>query len=122
MKPMSTDLSAPAQEIPLPDLARQLAHDGLSLVRAEAKLARTRAAPKIAAAKFSLSLIVVAAVLALLAAIGLVVGVVMALATAMGPLYAGLIVAGAGLAIAGMMGLAGAHKLSTLLKPLMEKL
>jgi hypothetical protein len=61
-------------------------------------------------------------VLALLGAIGLVVGLVMALATLVGPGYAGLIVGGAGLATAGLMGLLGAHIVRGLLKPLLEKL
>jgi len=122
MKAISTELSTPAREMPLPDLARQLAHDGFLLARAEAVLMKTRAAPKIATAKFALALIVVAAVVALLAAIGLIVGLVLALAALVGPLYAGLIIAGAGFVAAGLMGLLGAHKLAHLLKPLMEKL
>ena len=122
MQAISTELSTPAQHMPLPDLARQLAHDGLALARAEAVLAKTRVAPKVGVAKFALALIGAAAVLALLAAIGLIVGLVMALATLVGPGYAGLIVGVVGLATAGLMGLVGAHQLSDLLKPLLEKL
>jgi hypothetical protein len=110
------------ERTPLPDLARQLAYDALALVHAEAALAKARAKPELAAAKVALVLIGGAATLALLAAIGLIVGSVMALATLVGPGFAGLIVGGAGFLVALLIGWLGFRQLAALLKPLLEKL
>jgi hypothetical protein len=122
VKTTTNEYLATADRKPLPDLAHQLTHDALALVHAEAVLARVRAAPQIAAAKIALGLIGAAAVLALLASIGLIVGLLMALATLVGPGFAGLIVAGTGLFVALLMGWLGIRQLSALLEPLLEKL
>ena len=122
MKTITAELTTPVQPVPLANLARQLVADAVVLARAEANVAKVRVAPKIRTAKFALVLMVVAAVVALLSAIGLIVGLVMALTAHVGPLYAGLIVGGAGLAFAGLVGIVAAQQLSGLLKPLMEKL
>ena len=122
MNAHSPGLSPKAQHIPLPDLARQFAFDGIALARAEAALARARLAPKIAVAKIALSMIAGAAIVAMLAAIGLIVGLVLALSTLVGPLYAGLIIGGMGLAFAGALFLFGAHQLFNLLERTTEKL
>ena len=120
MNAYSTDMIADTHHVPLPDLARQLAADGLALVQAEARLARTRLAPKVGIARVALILIGGAAIIAFLAAIGLLVGLVIALSGLIGPFYAGLVVGGAGFATAGALGALGAHLISNLLKPLME--
>ena len=122
MKAEIVDLQTPKALVPLKGLARQLARDGLAMARAEVELAGARAAPKIRLAELGLALILGGALVALLAAFGLIVGLALALATAVGPFYAGLIIGGSGIAIAGIMGLSGARLLTHLLKPLMEKM
>ena len=120
MNATSSETATPAHEAPLPELARQLASDGVSLARAEFLLATKRLAPKLAAARIAVALIVGAAILTMLATIALIVGLVMQLATLVGPGFAGLIICGAGLLIAGAMGIAGSRRLSRIFRNLLE--
>ena len=122
MKAEIIDVRMPQEPVPVQDLARRLAHDGLAMARAEMELATARAAPKIRLAEVGLALILGGAVIAMLAAFGLIVGLVLALAALVGPAFAGLIVGGSGIALGGITALFGARLLSHLLKSLMEKL
>jgi len=112
----------PMERLPLPDLARELATDGLALTRAEFVLARVWLAPKFARAKLALGLIAVAAGLAFLGTIALVMGLLIALAVPLGPGLAGLSIGGPAVTISGLLGWIGLRQLSALLKPLLEKL
>jgi hypothetical protein len=122
MSPQSPEISQPAHAVPLTDLARRLVQDGLGLARAETALARARIAPQVRTAKVAMVLLLLAAIIGLLSAIGLVVGLVLALSAHVGPLHAALAIGGAGLATAALFGLIGASRIRHLLKPVMEKL
>jgi hypothetical protein len=82
----------------LSDVVGRVLDDAKSVARAEANLAKARAIYKIRGYKAPAILFGIAAVLALAAAIGLIVGLILTLATLVGPGFATLIVvAGFGL-------------------------
>lgn len=54
----SSEAATPAHETPLPELARQLAFDGVSLTRSEFSLATKRLAPRLATARIALALMI----------------------------------------------------------------
>ncbi len=120
VKTMTIDHLAIAERMPLPDLARQFAYDALALTRAEVVLAKARVEPQIVAARNALILISGGAVLALLASIGLIVDLVIALATLVGPGFAGLVVGSVGFLAALPMGWLGFRQLAASLKLLRE--
>lgn len=98
--------------IALPGLIAQLLQDGVAVARAEIRLGKARVTSRLVAARTGLILLVIAGIVALLSLIGLVVGLVMALAEVVNPALAGLIVMAVGLAIAGVFGWLGARRLS----------
>lgn len=104
--------------VSVPALVTQLLHDGVDLVRAEVRLAKARAGAKLAEVKVGAIFLAAAALIAFLGLIGLVVGLVMALATLVGPGFAGLIVLVVALLIAGVLGLLGAKRLSAKPQPI----
>ncbi len=108
--------------IALPGLVAQLLQDGAAVLRAEVTLFRTRVATRLAAAKTGLILLAAAGVVALVSLIGLVTGLVMALAGLVGPAFAGLIVLVVGLLIAGVLGWIGAAQLTSRPEAVAEKL
>ena len=99
--------------IALPGLVTQLLQDGAAVLRAEVALVKARVATRLEAAKTGLILFAAAALVALLSLIGLIVGLVLALAPLVGALLAGLIVLIVGLSIAGVLGWLGARQLSS---------
>ncbi len=90
------------QEESIGDLFGRLMDDGRTLARAEINLYKQVARRRVAKARTGLVLVLAGAVLALSALTALIVGCVLALATLIGPLAAGLAVA-AVLAIAGLL-------------------
>lgn len=104
--------------VTIPALVSQLLHDGVDLARAEVRLARARLTIKLAEVKVGAIFLAAAALVAFLGLIGLVVGVVMALATLVGPGLAGLIVLVVALLIAGVLGWLGAKRLSAKPEPI----
>ncbi len=106
--------------IALPGLVAQLLQDGAAVARAEVALVKARITTRVAAARTGLILFAAAGLVALLSLIGLVTGLVMALATLVGPGFAGLIVLVVGLLIAGLLGWIGAGQLSAKPEPVVE--
>jgi ABC-type antimicrobial peptide transport system permease subunit len=86
------------------ELIGRLVEDGKGFARAEIGYYRALAADKLDQARSGLILAGLALLLAVAAAIALVVGLVFALATLVGPGWATLIVVAATLAIAGLLG------------------
>jgi uncharacterized membrane protein YdbT with pleckstrin-like domain len=107
--------------VALPALLAQLAEDAKASAQAEIRLAKAKATAKFAAVKSGAILFAVAAMLALLGLIGLVVGCVMALATLIGPGFAGLVVFLVLLVLAGLFAWAGIRQLSTTPQAVTEK-
>ena len=107
--------------IALPALVAQLAEDAKTSAQAEIRLAKAKAVAKFAAVKSGAILLVVAAILLLLALIGLVVGCVMALATLIGPGFAGLVVFLVLAVVAGLFAWLGIRQISTKPEAVAEK-
>lgn len=103
--------------VTIPGLVSQLMQDGMAVARAEAGLLRAKISRRVAAARAGVILLIAAALVALLSLVGLVVGCVLALATLVGPGFAGLIVLLVGLIIAGILGWFGAGQLSAKPQP-----
>jgi hypothetical protein len=80
------------QEESIADLVGRLIDEGREVARTEVNLYKQIALRRTAKAKSGLILVVAAGLVALLAGIGLVVGLIMALATLIGPLAATLAV------------------------------
>jgi hypothetical protein len=96
----------------LTSLVGRLIDDSRSVVSAEVALYKAKASERIAAYKSAIVFFVVAGVLALAALIALLVGLIMALATLVGPLAATAIVVVVVLAIAGILAMIGRNKLA----------
>jgi type III secretory pathway component EscS len=108
--------------IAIPGLVAQLLQDGAAVVRAEIALFKARATTRLAAAKTGLILFAAAAVVAIVSLIGLVTGLVMALAELVNPAIAGLIVLIVGLLIAGILGWIGAAQFASKPEAVVETL
>jgi len=90
----------------------QVAEDAKSYATAQIDLYKAIASARLTAAKSGIIFLVAAAVLAIAAIGGLVVGAILALATLVGPGWATLIVVVVMLAIAGVLGKMAASRLS----------
>lgn len=86
-----TDNPPAAAERPIGDLVHELIEDGKAYARAEISLAKAMASAKGKALALPVALFAAAFILALTAFTALAVGVVMALATLIGPLAGGFI-------------------------------
>lgn len=96
----------------LPDLVGRLVDDARGLVSAEVELYKSKAAERVAAYKAAALFFAVAGVLGLAALIALVVGLILTLATLIGPGFATLVVIGIVLAAAAALALTGRSKLA----------
>lgn len=96
----------------IPQLFSQLLQDGVAVARAEVALVRSKLMLRVAAVRTAAVFFAAAAVVALLALIGLVMGFVLSLAQLMDPALAGLVVLVAGCAIAGVLAWIGVGHLS----------
>lgn len=110
LKPAETPPTAP-KERPIGELVHQLIEEGKAYAGAELELAKTIARAKVKAVALPVGLFVAAFIFSLAAITGLAVGVVMALATLIGPLAAGFVGMLVFLAIAGALGWYGAQRL-----------
>jgi hypothetical protein len=88
-------------------LLSRVVSDAEQVARAEIGLQKAKLFAKIGAAKAGVVFILAAAVLGLLALIGLVVGVLMILAPLVGPIWATVIVVGVLLVLAAILGMMG---------------
>ena len=99
-------------EVGLPHLVTQLLDDTKDVVRAEIAVYKAKAAERVNAYKGAAIFFGAAAVLGLAALIALLVGLILTLATLVGPGWATLIVIGAVLLIAGVLGYVGSRMLA----------
>ncbi|WP_241656525.1 phage holin family protein [Sphingomonas oligophenolica] len=93
-------------------LVGQLVEDTRGLAKAEIALAKARLGERVAAYRTAVVFFVVAGTLAFAALIALLVGMILTLATLVGPGYATAIVVVGVLALAGVLGLIGKSKLA----------
>ena len=105
----------PHEERPVGDLVHQLVEEGKAYARAEIGLAQAIVAEKAKALALPAALFGVAFILALAAITALAVGVVMALATFLGPLLAGIVGLLIFAALAGGLGWYGAQRVKQVL-------
>lgn len=91
------------------ELIGQLTEDAKDYARAEVDYYKTLAQAKVTEVKGPAIAAALALALALAAAIGLIVGAILTLATLVGPGWATLIVVGASLVVAGLLGWAAAR-------------
>ncbi|WP_288459706.1 phage holin family protein [uncultured Sphingomonas sp.] len=96
----------------IPHLFARLTSDAREVAQAEIALAKAKAADMVSRYKAAAIYFVVAGVLALAALIALLVGLILSLATLIGPGLATLAVVGITLAVAGGLGYAGSVRLS----------
>jgi uncharacterized membrane protein YqjE len=96
----------------VPELVGRLVEDTRGVVSAEVELYKAKLSERVAAYKSAAIFFGAAGVLALLAGIGLVVGLIMTLASLIGPGLATLVVVGALFALAAVLGLIGRGKLA----------
>jgi hypothetical protein len=89
-----------------------LVDDSRTLVSAEVALYKAKAGERVAAYKSAIIFFAVAGVLALAGLIALLVGLIMSLATLIGPLGATAVVVGSGFAIAAVLAIVGSKKLA----------
>lgn len=110
---MSTLDPSPARsEAGVAALIGQLVDDSRTLVSAEVALYKARAGERLAAYKSAIVFFAAAGVLALAALIALLVGLILSLATLVGPLGATAIVVGVVLVIAAILGFVGKGRLA----------
>ena len=114
LKPAENPPSAP-NERPIGELVQQLIDEGKAYALAELELAKTIARAKGKALALPVALFAAAFVFSLAAITALAVGIVMALATLIGPLAAGFVGMFLFLAIAGSLGWYGAQRLKRVL-------
>lgn len=100
------------------DLVRQVAEDGRAAVEAEIGVYKAIAGYRLSGIKVGAPLIVAAIFLLQAVLTALLVGLILALATLIGPGLATLAVVIAGFAVVGLLGWLGARKLGTLFAPL----
>lgn len=93
-----------------PELVSRVVDDAKEVARAEVDLVKARAVEKVAGYRAAALLFAGAALLALLAAVGLVVGLLFILSVGLGPGWATLIVAGGLLLLAGLLGWLGSRR------------
>lgn len=93
-------------------LVSRLVDDSRTLVSAEVALYKAKAGERVAAYKSAIIFFVIAGVLALAALIALLVGLILSLATLIGPLGATAVVVGVVLLIAAVLGIVGSKKLA----------
>ena len=91
-------------DVPIGQLFSQLVDDGKRFARAEVEFYKAKAADKAEPVKMAAIYGVAAVSLTLSAVTALLVGLILALATAVGPFAATLIVVLAALAVAGLLG------------------
>ncbi len=107
------DLREPVlEDRSIPHLVARLTSDAREVAQAEIALAKAKAGATIARYRTAAAYFAVAGVLALAALIALLVGLILALATLVGPGFATLIVIGVTLAIAAVLALAGKSRLA----------
>ena len=111
-RPVRTAGMEGAEEIGLPALVSQLIEDGRDVVRAEVAVYKAKAAERAAAYKGAVVFFAIAGVLALEALGALLVGLIMTLATLVGPGWATLIVVGVVFAVAGVFAFIGKGRLA----------
>jgi len=100
------------EKLGLSGLISRLFQDALDVVAAEIRLARAKAFAKLRVAQTGLILLAAALIVALAAMVGLTIGLVLALTPLVGGLAAGIIIFIVGLAIAGLLGWAGASRIT----------
>ena len=98
-------------------LVGRLVDDSRSVVSAEVALYKAKAGERIAAYKSAVLFFAIAAVLALAALVALLVGLILSLATLVGPLGATAIVVGVVLVIAAILGVVGKARLAAPVLP-----
>lgn len=96
----------------LATLAGQAIEDGRALVEAEVALVKAKVGERVAAYQSAVVFFAIAAVLALAALVALLVGVILSLATLIGPGWATAAVVVAVLVIAGVLALIGKSRLA----------
>lgn len=94
-----------------PAVVSRVIDDAKEVARAEIALVKAQAFAKLAAYRAAAILFAAAGLIALLAAIGLVVGLILTLATQIGPGLATLAVVGVFLLVAGLLGWLGSRRL-----------
>lgn len=100
------------EEQSVPSLVSRLVDDSRTLVSAELALYKAKAGERVSAYKSAVILFAIAGVLALSALIALLVGVILSLATLIGPGWATLAVVGVVLVVAAVLGMIGKGKLA----------
>ena len=100
-----------ASEESLPELVSRAVDNAKEVVRAEAALAKAQAVAKVGGYRNPVILFAVAGLLALAALFGLIDGLILTLAPQVGPGWATVIVIGAVLALAGLLGWLGSRGL-----------
>jgi hypothetical protein len=93
-------------------LVGRLVDESRSLVSAEVALYKAKASERVAAYRSAIVFFAVAAALGLAALVALLVGLIMALATVLHPIWATLIVVGAVLLLAAVLGIVGKGRLA----------
>lgn len=93
-----------------PELVSRVVDDAKEVARAEVDLVKARAAAKLAGYRGAVALFAAAGLVGLLALIGLVVGLILTLSQYLGAGWATLIVVGALLAVAGLLGWLGSQR------------
>lgn len=113
MTPVSSFSGSPPDRDPgVAALVGRLVDDSRTLVSAEIALYKARAGERVSAYKSAALFFAIAGVLALCALIALLVGLILSLATLVGPLGATAIVVGAVLAIATVLAFIGRGRLA----------
>ncbi len=99
-------------ELPLPALVSRLIDDAREVAQAEVAVYKAKAAERAQAYKGAIVFFAIAGVLVLEALGALLVGLIMTLATLIGPGWATLIVVGIVVALAGLLGFIGKGRLA----------
>jgi hypothetical protein len=93
-------------------LVGRLVDESRTLVSAEVALYKAKAGERVAAYKSAIVFFAIAGVLGLAALVALLVGLIMALATVLHPIWATLIVVGVVLLLAAILGIVGKGRLA----------
>ena len=110
--PTAPERLAPAPDEGVAALVHRVIEDGRELAQAEVALVKARVGERASAWKSAVLFFAIAGVLALAAVIALLVGLILTIATLVGPGWATAIVIGATLLIAAVLGLIGKGKLT----------
>lgn len=111
----------PRDDVPVGELVKQASEQTARLVRQEMRLAQLELTEKAKHAGIGVGMFGAAGVVALYGVGALIATAIMALATAVDPWLAGLIVAGALLAVAGVMALGGKKQVDEATPPAPEQ-